>query len=115
MIRSSSPKGDSENRYAAEREAVQRATLSALKRAKRAADKAGIALSEWEGEFIESVSERVQTHGRAFADPELGAPGQALSALQGRKLKEITAKSKGKSKPVRQKGRSGKLDGPPRD
>ncbi len=41
------------------------------------------------------MSERVKTHGRAFGDPELGAPGQALSAMQGRKLKEITAKAKG--------------------
>ena len=37
----------------------------------------------------------MQTHGRAFADPEKGAPGQAFSALQTRKLKEITAKAKG--------------------
>lgn len=41
------------------------------------------------------MGERIQTHGRAFADPEKGAPGQALSAMQGRKLKEITAKAKG--------------------
>lgn len=52
-------------------------------------------LSDWEGEFLQSVSERVKTHGRAFADPEKGAPGQALSAMQGRKLKEITKKAKG--------------------
>ena len=32
---------------------------------------------------------------RPFADPEKGAPGQALSAMQGRKLKEIAAKAKG--------------------
>ena len=52
-------------------------------------------LSEWEGEFLGSVAERVETYGRAFADPDLGAPGQALSAMQTRKLKEITAKAKG--------------------
>ena len=34
------------------------------------------------------------THGRAFADPEKGAPGQALSALQARKLREIAAKAR---------------------
>jgi hypothetical protein len=72
-----------------------------LKRAKRAADKAGVALSDWEGEFIESVSERVKTHGRAFGDPELGSPGQALSALQGRKLKEIAAKARGETPKAR--------------
>ena len=51
-------------------------------------------LSEWEGGFLEDVAARVRTHGRAFADPEKGAPGQALSALQARKLKEIAAKAR---------------------
>ena len=50
------------------------------------------------------MSERVKTHGRAFGDPELGAPGQALSSMQGRKLKEITAKAKGEA-PRRRWGR----------
>ena len=81
--------------FEAQRKAAQRAALNALRRARRAADKAGVTLSEWEGEFLDSVGERVKTHGRAFGDPELGAPGQALSALQGRKLKEIAAKAKG--------------------
>ena len=81
--------------FEAQRKAAQRAALNALRRARRSAEKAGVSLSDWEGEFIESVSERVKTHGRAFGDPEKGAPGQALSALQGRKLKEITAKAKG--------------------
>jgi len=75
--------------------AAKRAALNALKRAKRMADKAGVELSDWEGEFLGSVSERVKTYGRAFGDPEKGAPGQALSALQTVKLKEIAAKAKG--------------------
>ena len=83
--------------FEAQRKAAQRAALNALRRARRAADKAGVTLSEWEGEFLDSVSDRVKTHGRAFGDPELGAPGQALSALQGRKLKEISAKAKGEA------------------
>lgn len=83
--------------FEAQRKAAQRAALNALKRAKRAADKAGVKLSEWEDEFLGSVSERVKTHGRAFGDPEKGAPGQALSAMQGRKLKEISAKAKGET------------------
>ncbi|MEW6537651.1 MAG: hypothetical protein AB1448_03560 [Pseudomonadota bacterium] len=87
-----------------QREAAKRAALNALKRARRSAEKAGVSLSEWEGEFIDSVSERVKTHGRAFADPEKGAPGQALSAMQGRKLKEITAKANGEA-PKRRWGR----------
>lgn len=69
-----------------------------MKRAKRTADKAGIKLSEWEGEFLTEVADRVKTYGRAFGDPEKGAPGQALSALQTVKLKEIAAKAKGEPK-----------------
>jgi hypothetical protein len=80
------------------REQAKRAALNALRRAKRAADRAGVALSEWEGEFLGSVSERLSTYGRAFGDPEKGAPGAALSARQGVKLKEITAKASGKPK-----------------
>ena len=75
---------------------ASRAALNALKRARRAAEKAGVELSEWEGEFLGSVAERVTTYGRAFADPEKGAPGSALSARQGVKLKEIAAKASGK-------------------
>jgi len=74
---------------------ARRAALNALRRARRAADRAGVALSEWEGEFLGSVEDRVKTYGRAFGDPEKGGPGQALSALQSVKLKEITAKAKG--------------------
>ena len=97
--------------FEAERKANQRAALNALKRARRAADKAGVPLSEWEGEFLDSVSERVKTHGRAFGDPELGAPGQALSSMQGRKLKEIVAKAKGeKSARGRRGGKVPKAD-----
>ena len=77
---------------------AQRAALNALKRAQRAAAKAGVELSDWEGEFLGSVTERVKTYGRAFGDPEKGAPGQALSALQAVKLKEIIAKAKGEPK-----------------
>ena len=43
----------------------------------------------------------MKTHGRAFGDPELGSPGQALSALQGRKLKEIAAKARVETPKVR--------------
>ena len=75
---------------------AKRAALNALRRAKRAADKAGVKLSEWEGDFLGSVAERISTYGRAFADPEKGAPGAALSGRQGLKLKEIVAKAKGK-------------------
>jgi hypothetical protein len=83
------------DRFAAERAAAKRAALNAVKRARRTADKLGVDLSDWEGEFLGSVEDRVKTYGRAFADPEKGARGQALSTMQTRKLKEIAAKAAG--------------------
>ena len=83
--------------------AAQRAALNALRRARRHADRAGIELSEWEGEFLGSVEDRVKTYGRAFGDPEKGAAGQALSMMQHAKLKEITAKAKGETKAMTRK------------
>ncbi|WP_337185243.1 hypothetical protein [Phenylobacterium sp.] len=85
----------------ARKAATRRAALNALKRARRAADRAGVELSDWEGEFLTDVGERVKTYGRAFGDPEKGAPGQALSLMQARKLREITAKAKGAAAPGR--------------
>jgi hypothetical protein len=87
---------------------AKRAALNALKRARRMAERAGVKLSDWEGEFLGSVTERVKTYGRAFGDPEKGAPGEALSAMQAVKLKEIAAKAKGERnglarKPLRKK------------
>jgi len=78
------------------RAAAKRAALNALRRARRAADKAGVELSPWEGDFLGSVEERLNTYGRAFGDPEKGSPGASLSVRQGVKLKEISAKAAGK-------------------
>ncbi len=52
-------------------------------------------VSGWEGEFLDSVETRLDTYGRAFADPEKGDRDQALSLLQQRKLREIRAKVSG--------------------
>jgi hypothetical protein len=87
------------NRKPPDRKAqAKRAALNALKRARRMAEKAGVKLSDWEGEFLGSVEDRVKTYGRAFGDPEKGAPGEALSAMQTVKLKEIAAKAQGEKK-----------------
>ncbi len=75
---------------------AQRAALKALRRTRRAAEQAGVTFSDWEGEFLGSVEERVEKYGRAFADPEKGTLGASLSLRQGVKLKEIAAKAKGK-------------------
>ncbi|HEY0648964.1 MAG TPA: hypothetical protein VGD44_13825 [Phenylobacterium sp.] len=87
----------------ARKAATKRAALNALKRARRTADKAGVELSDWEGEFLSEVTDRVKTYGRAFGDPEKGAPGEALSALQTVKLKEIAAKAKGEKKELKRR------------
>jgi hypothetical protein len=80
----------------AQKKALQAATIRALEKAKREAAEQGIDLSEWENEFIEGVSERVKTYGRAFADPDKGAMNGTLSMRQGQKLKEIRKKVQAK-------------------
>jgi len=95
-LRKKPPKSPFEERKAA----AKRSALNALKRARRTADKAGVKLSDWEGEFLTEVTDRVKTYGRAFGDPEKGAAGEALSMLQAVKLKEIAAKAKGEKKPM---------------
>lgn len=80
------------------RERAKRAALHALKRARRAAERSGVSLSEWEGEFLGSVESRVEQYGRAFRDPEKGAAGASLSLRQNVKLKEIAGKASGKIK-----------------
>jgi hypothetical protein len=82
-----------------QRAQAKRAALNALKRARKAAEKSGVALSEWEGEFLGSVEGRVEKYGRAFADPEKGTAGTSLSLRQAVKLKEIAGKAKGGKKP----------------
>ena len=85
---------------------AKRAALNALKRVRRQAERAEVELSDWEGEFLGSVEERVKTYGRAFGDPEKGAAGEALSVMQAVKLKEIAAKAKGEKKPFRRRPKS---------
>ncbi len=79
----------------ARKKALQKATLRALDKARREAEAGGVRLSEWETGFIDGVSMRVKTYGRAFADPEKGAPGTTLSVRQGVKLREIRKKTRG--------------------
>lgn len=78
---------------AAQKKAMQRSTLRLLEKARREAAERGVELSEWESEFLDGVSERVKTYGRAFADPDKGASGGTLSVRQGVKLKEIRKKA----------------------
>lgn len=70
------------------------AAVKALRRTRRLAAKSGVELTEWEGEFLGSVEDRVKTYGRAFGDPDKGAETAALSDRQALKLKQITKKAK---------------------
>ena len=81
-----------------DKQKAKRAALAALRRARRRAEAAGIALSDWEGEFLGSVEGRLETFGSAFRDREKGQTGDALSTLQGVKLKEIAAKARGRER-----------------
>ncbi len=90
------PPSPTEQRKAAQK-ALQKATLRALEKARQEAAEQGVDLSEWENEFIEGVSERVKTYGRAFADPDKGAMNGTLSLRQGVKLREIRKKTQAKA------------------
>jgi hypothetical protein len=81
-----------------QRARTRRAALLALGKARAAAADSGADLSRWETEFLGSVEERIGTYGRAFGDPQKGMPGATLSNRQTGKLKEITAKAKGKAR-----------------
>jgi hypothetical protein len=84
-------------RIKTQKKAIQAATIRALEKTRRTAAEQGVALSEWEADFIDSVTERVKTYGRAFADPDKGAMNGTLSLRQGVKLREIRKKAqKGK-------------------
>ena len=80
----------------AERKHAKRVALKALRKAKKLADTAGVKLSDWEGEFLGSVEERIERYGRAFGDPEKGSLNSSLSVRQTVKVKEIVAKASGK-------------------
>lgn len=89
----------------AQQKALQKAALRALAKARETAAAHDVPLSDWENEFIDGVSERVKTYGRAFADPDKGAMNGTLSWRQGVKLKEIRRKADGKSRPAKPKSR----------
>ncbi len=80
------------------RERVKKAAINALRKAERIAARTGVKLSEWEDEFLGSVADRIKTYGRAFGDADKGDLSAPMSMMQGRKLKEITAKAKGEKR-----------------
>jgi len=93
-----------------ERKARERAARNAqrkIDRLRRTLSDAGD-LSDWEDEFSESVSERLDKYGSAFHDLEKGRPGDALSFAQ----KRVVAALNKKAKDQRKAARSARLNGP---
>jgi len=85
------------------REVDQRKTRKALRKPRRAADRAteegGPGLSDWEHDFVEGVTTRLETYGSAFRDPGKGRLDEALSARQAHITRLIDKKSR-KAKPA---------------
>ncbi len=92
------------NRVRRARRAAEQAITASEDR--EAAEAARAELSDWEAEFLESLEERLDEYGSAFADPDKGDLDEPLSRLQVMKLKEIEKKAKGKDKPKPRTGSS---------
>src|SRR5262245_52029864 len=79
----------------------KRKTAKALRKLQRAAGRAGSEgapeLTNWEKEFVEGVSKRLETYGSAFRDPGKGRLEEALSARQSQVARVIDKKSRPKS------------------
>jgi len=80
------------------RKVDQRKTRKALRKLRRAADRAteegGPGLSDWEQGFVEGVTTRLETYGSAFRDPGKGRLEEALSARQAHITRVIEKKSR---------------------
>lgn len=87
------------------RKARERAARNAqrkLERLRRSLGEAG-ELSDWEDEFSESVTERLDKYGSAFQDLQKGRPGDALSFAQKRVVAALNKKAKDQRKAKRAK------------
>jgi hypothetical protein len=85
------------------REVDKRKTSKALRRLKRAAERAqageGAApLNDWEKEFVAGVTQRLETYGSAFRDPSKGHLEDALSLRQTQVTRAIEKKTQPKRK-----------------
>ena len=83
-----------------EREKFARAKARAARNAKRKIERLRLKLeasgdlTDWENEFSESVSERLETFGSAFQDPQKGRPADALSFAQKRVVSALSKKAR---------------------
>ena len=90
-----------------ERKARERSARNAarkLERLHRTLKESG-EITDFEDEFADSVSERLDKFGTAFANPELGRPGDALSAAQ----KKVVAGMNRKVKDARKAAKAERL------
>jgi hypothetical protein len=89
------------------REVDKRKTSRALRKLRRAAERAseagGPGLTTWEKDFVEGVTTRLETYGSAFRDPGKGRLEEALSQRQAQITRVIEKKSR-KAKPAPEAG-----------
>lgn len=80
------------------REVDKRKTNKALRRLRRAAERAteegGPGLTNWEKDFVEGVTGRLEKYGSAFRDPSKGRLEEALSQRQAQITRVIDKKSR---------------------
>ena len=82
------------------RERSARNAQRKLERLRRSLGESGD-LSDWEDEFSESVTERLDKYGSAFHDLQKGRPGDALSFAQKRVVAALNKKAKDQRKAKR--------------
>jgi len=82
----------------AKREVDKHKTRKALRKLRRAAERAtqegGSGLTTWEKDFVEGVSGRLEKYGSAFRDPGKGRLEEALSQRQSQVVRVIDKKSR---------------------
>lgn len=99
--------------YAAQKAKADKAKVRAARNAQRKIDRLRAKLkdagdlTDWEDEFSESVSERLEKFGSAFADPEKGRRSDALSFAQKKVVAALKKKAKGDTGGSSFKQRSG--------
>lgn len=95
------------------RQIDKKKTRKALRKLKRAADLAagpdGPGLSDWEKEFVEGVSQRLETYGSAFRDPGKGRLDDALSLRQEEIVRAIDRKARKKKDRIRPRVAEGEV------
>ncbi len=91
-----------QKRPTTKREVDKRKTTKALRKLRRAADRAaeegGPGLTTWEKDFVEGVSTRLEKYGSAFRDPSKGRLDEALSSRQTHIVRVIDKKSRNATK-----------------